>query len=398
MKAILEIHILQNFAPANLNRDDTGSPKDAYFGGTRRGRISSQSLKRAMRVYFREQQLLPASHLGLRTKRLTERLAGQLASLGHPQDQATQVINLALGGLKLTVDETDGKTQYLVFFGQQELEAITQLIHENWDALTAALPKDGTAKKKDKKAAKDAVPDALVKALSKVLDGGKAVDVALFGRMLADLPEKNQYAAAQVAHAISTHKIEHNEDFYTAVDDLKPDDNSGADMLGTVEFNSACYYRYAVVDLQKLGQNLHCLDEAGQPQGNEDTDLLLSSVAAFLRASIFALPTGKQNSFAAHQLPSFVALTVRREASPRSLTNAFERAVRPSSEGWLAASAQALIHEWNHLEEAYGQGGFSAALNLTAAPLSGVLEGHQVANTELLIEQTLQQVRQALGA
>lgn len=385
MKALLEVHMLQNFAPSNLNRDDTGSPKDAYFGGTRRGRISSQSLKRAMRMNFKEQALVPAEHLAIRTKRLTEKLVDLLAAHGRSGDGVANVVNLALGGLRLQVDEKDGKTQYLVYFGTKELEAVAELIHKHWDDLEAALPKDDAGKKRDKKAAKDVVPKELVAALGKVLNGGKAVDVALFGRMLADLPEKNQYAACQVGHAISTHKVEHNEDFYTAVDDLKPEDNAGADMLGTVEFNSACYYRYAVIDLAKLRSNL---------QG--DDDLLLKGVEAFLRSSIFALPTGKQNSFAAHQLPSFVGFTVRREASPRSLANAFEKPVRMSQDGWLNASTDALIREWNDLESVFGQRGYTRVINRTEAQLSGVLEGAKADNVDNLIAETLEQVHAAL--
>ncbi|MCX7784074.1 MAG: type I-E CRISPR-associated protein Cas7/Cse4/CasC, partial [Meiothermus sp.] len=281
MKALLEIHLLQNFAPSNLNRDDTGSPKDAYFGGVRRGRISSQSLKRAMRMYFREQELIAEEHLAVRTKRLTEKLTDLLEAKGHPKDAAIRAINLALGGVKLKVDETSNKTQYLVYLGSAEIGKIAETIHNHWQELKAAIAAEESGKKKDKKAAREAVAEELVKALEKIMDGGKAVDLALFGRMLADLPEKNQYAACQVAHAISTHKVEHNEDFYTAVDDLKPDDNAGADMLGTVEFNSACYYRYAVVDLEKLRSNL---------QGDEE--LMLKGVEAFLRASIYALPSG----------------------------------------------------------------------------------------------------------
>jgi CRISPR system Cascade subunit CasC len=385
MKALLEIHLLQNFAPSNLNRDDTGSPKDAYFGGVRRGRISSQSLKRAMRMYFREQELITSEHLALRTKRLTEKVSALLVERGHAAETATKVVNLALGGIQLKVDEGDGKTQYLVYFGEKEISDLAEVIHNNWEKLEAALPKDDSGKKKDKKAAKDAVDGDTIKALKKVLDGGKAVDVALFGRMLADLPEKNQYAACQVAHAISTHKVDHSEDFYTAVDDLKPDDNAGADMLGTVEFNSACYYRYAVIDLAKLCENLL-----------GDDELMIKGLEAFLRSSIYALPSGKQNSFAAHQLPSFIGFTVRKNASPRSLANAFEKPIKMSSEGWLTASTTALDKEWNDLEKVFGQAGETVLINRTDATLEGILENKAAKDVDELITKTLHHAKAAL--
>jgi CRISPR system Cascade subunit CasC len=135
--------------------------------------------------------------------------------------------------------------------------------------------------------------------------------------MLAVMPEKNQDAACQVAHAISTHAVEREFDFYTAVDDLKPEDTAGADMMGTVEFNSACFYRYAVVDWAKLVDNLQ-----------KDTDLAAKGLRAFLEGFVVAEPTGKQNTFAAHNQPEFVSISVRRNTAPRNLANAFETAVR----------------------------------------------------------------------
>jgi len=158
---------------------------------------------------------------------------------------------------------------------------------------------------------------ALGKVLAKVMDGGKAVDLALFGRMLADMPEKNQHAACQVAHAISTHTVEREFDFYTAVDDLKPEDTAGADMMGTVEFNSACFYRYAVVDWGKLVENLQ-----------NDTELANKGLREFLEGFVVAEPTGMQNSFAAHNAPEFIVISVRRNTAPRNLSNAFETAIR----------------------------------------------------------------------
>src|SRR5690606_30773078 len=162
----------------------------------------------------------------------------------------------------------------------------------------------------------------------KSLDGGRAVDLALFGRMLADLPDRNVDAACQVAHAISTHRVSAEFDYYTAVDDLKPDDTSGADMIGTVEFNSACYYRYANIDLRQLVKNLK-----GEAE-EVDAELAEAAVRAFLIASRDAIPTGKQNSFAARNAPSFF-LAVVRDRGAWSLANAFVAPVNGQQEGGL---------------------------------------------------------------
>lgn len=392
MKALLELHILQNFAPSNLNRDDTGSPKDAIFGGVRRARISSQSLKRAMRMYVRQEKLLPENHVAERSKRFSEELAGWLKKDGRADDTINAVVALALGGVGLKVKD-DGKTEYLIFLGASELDRIAGIIEEHWDKLSASLETpaqtDGKKAKDAKKAAKGAVPEEVRKALEKAIrdrgEGGDAVDVALFGRMLADLPEKNQDAACQVAHALSTNKVEREFDFYTAVDDLKPEDNAGADMLGTIEFNSACYYRYACVDLEKLNTNLQ-----------NDTELLERGLSAFLRATIFAAPSGKQNSFAAHNPPSFVAFTVRQNASPRNLANAFEQPARPRAERTLTQeSLDKLAAEWVKLEGAFGQAGEASFVNITGADVNGI--GENAGNADALIDRTLERVRRALG-
>jgi CRISPR system Cascade subunit CasC len=355
MNALLELHILQNFAPSNLNRDDTGSPKDAIFGGYRRARISSQSLKRAMRTHVREHKLLEPEDLAIRTKQLVEALTTRLKAHGHDAEisqQAASTSVAAMGSQKNFKLDKDFRTDYLVFLGVKEIDKLAATISENIAELGAKKP---------------AVSKDLKKALEGALDGGQAVDVALFGRMLANLPERNQDAACQVAHALSTHKVEREFDFFTAVDDLKEQDDSadaGAGMLGTVEFNSACYYRYLVIDLKQLKHNL---------QG--DMELVQRGLEAFLRAAIMSAPSGKQNTFAAHNPPSFIALTTRRDASPRNLVNAFEQPAKPHlDEGEIRnltqASVKKLEAHWTQLEAFYGQPGQTVLWNGTGAEVS----------------------------
>lgn len=365
MKTIVEIHALQNFAPSNLNRDDTGAPKDALFGGTRRARISSQCLKRAVRQYFTglvNQKVLISEDIAYRTKRILDALTKSLVEKGRSDEAASEKARLALAAMELSVKD-DGKSEYLLFLGQREISNIARIIDEKWGAITAAEtePAEGKkAGKAKKQAAKSADPE-LKKALDKIFNGGKALDVALFGRMLADMPEKNQYAACQVAHAISTHAVEREFDFYTAVDDLKPEDNAGADMMGTVEFNSACFYRYAVVDWEKLVKNLQ-----------DDADLAKKGLRAFLEGFVVAEPTGKQNTFAAHNPPEFVAVSVRHNSAPRNLANAFETAIRVKrDESLTRKSAEELIKKANALHAVYGGEGKTFVLNLAEASLNG---------------------------
>lgn len=366
MKTIVEIHVLQNFAPSNLNRDDTGAPKDALFGGTRRARISSQCSKRAVRQFFGEQVaqgLLSADDLASRSKRVLEALIGILVEKGRDPEAAKEKATLALGAMELAVKD-EGKTEYLLFLGQREITGIADVVNEKWDTLVVpeAPAAEGKKAGKAKKQAAQGIDPEIRKTLDKVFNGGEALDVALFGRMLADMPEKNQNAACQVAHALSTHAVEREFDFYTAVDDLKPEDTAGADMMGTVEFNSACFYRYAVVDWEKLGQNL---------QG--DTELATKGLRAFLEGFVVAEPTGKQNTFAAHNPPEFLLVTVRRNTAPRNLANAFETAIR-ARDSLTRSSANALLGKARGLQAAYGGEAAAFVLDLTGAEVGDVAE------------------------
>jgi CRISPR-associated protein Cas7/Cse4/CasC subtype I-E len=248
---------------------------------------------------------------------------------------------------------------------------------EDWEKKIDGILKDG------KKGL-----SALGKALAKIMDGGKAVDLALFGRMLADMPERNQNAACQVAHAISTHAVEREFDFYTAVDDLKPEDTAGADMMGTVEFNSACFYRYAVVDWEKLNENL---------QG--DVELAKKGLKAFLEGFVMAEPTGKQNTFAAHNPPEFVAVSVRSNTAPRNLANAFETAIRVrKDESITKESATKLIEKAKALAAAFDAKNANRQthiLNLVEANTTGF--GTNVESMVDLLTKVLENVKNGKG-
>jgi CRISPR system Cascade subunit CasC len=333
----VELHMIQNFAPSNLNRDDTGSPKECEFGGYRRARISSQCLKRAVRMRFPE--ILPERELATRSKRVVmERAVPALVARGHEAPMARAAVERALAAVKLGVND-DAETQYLLFLANSEIEALVEACHRNFEQLSRAVEKSA----KTKKEAQKEIPDEVRKAVETVLDGGKASDLALFGRMIADLPDKNRDAAAQVAHAISTNRVSPEFDYYTAVDDLNPKGETGAGMIGTVEFNSACFYRYANVDLAQLADNL-----------KGDRELAGRTLEAFIRASIEAVPSGKQNSMAAQNPPSFVMAVVRR-AGLWSLANAFLTPVSPhEKEDLVRQSIGRIDHEWGALTRMYG--------------------------------------------
>lgn len=387
---IVELHMIQNFAPSNLNRDDTGAPKDCEFGGVRRARISSQCFKRAIRTHFETARLLDDTALATRTRLLVDDVARRLAERGRDRDQATTVVEAALAAAGFGVDD-DRRTKYLLFLGRREIAQFTDVCNQFWDALhpPASTKSDIARSGRDKaakaprrdKPARPEVPRELKSSVVAVLDGGKAADLALFGRMLADMPEKNIDAASQVAHAISTHKAAVEFDYYTAVDDLQGSDESGAGMIGTVEFASACFYRYLNVHLDRLRKNL-----------DGDDELARKTLSSFVRAAVLAIPTGKQNSMAAHSLPSFVMAVARRHGL-WSLVNAFATPVRATEhKGLVTASIEALDAYWGRMAAAYGSDAVIDMAAFTVEPdaeLVHVKPANIVPTLEALVSRTV---------
>jgi CRISPR system Cascade subunit CasC len=361
MTMFVELHMLQNFSPSNLNRDDTNNPKDCEFGGVRRARISSQCLKRSIRTapVFAE---TTGADVGTRTKWLIQRcLRPRLVEAGKPEEEATRILVAFVPEFISKLDEKskdDRKTAVLLYLSPAEIDRLAGALLENWDRLA------------DDQAVKQTARD-----LVKDMKGHtSAPDIALFGRMLAEKPELNLDAACQVAHAISTHRVTMEMDFYTAVDDLNPDDTSGAGMMGFTGFDSACFYRYARIDWDQLVKNL-----------NGDAGLARRAVEGFMRAGVAAVPSGKQTNFAANNPPSFLLAVVRRDGMGWSLANAFERPVRPQGDGGLVApSLAALDAHWGRLCRVYGAGGMvsTAALALDDGLAMQALAEAQVGDLE----------------
>lgn len=326
----IELHILQNFAPSNLNRDDTNNPKDCTFGGVRRARISSQCIKRAIRLHplFEKTTEVPTAE---RTRFLARDLARELENKGKHKDEAETAASNFVGALLGGMDSKNtSRSKVLFFVSDEEKATLTQLILDNWEeALAGKIQKNSDSIKDFKK---------------QFSDRTSAPGIAMFGRMLADDPKLNMDAACQVAHAISTHRVNMEFDFFTAVDDLQDREETGAGMMGITGFNAATYYRYARIDFDQLVENLG---------GN--VDLARKSVEGFLRAAVHAVPTGKQNSFAAQNPPSLLMAVTRDDGLSWSLANAFEKPVYPKgNQSLLDASIRQLDTYWSELVEFYG--------------------------------------------
>jgi CRISPR system Cascade subunit CasC len=383
----LELHLLQNFAPSNLNRDDTGAPKDCELGGHRRARISSQCQKRAIREAFRLNGLLPEENLAARTKRMVAQVTAVLVEThGRAANVAESIVGAAIEGVGLGRDTKDTavwKTEYLVFIPRRVIGSVAALLNESWDELsnlvettsaddepdgedasTKKPKKAAKSKKGDKKAAQAAYPVEVRKRLEELLSSSReSVDLSLFGRMIADKAHWNVEASCQIAHAISTHKVQMDFDFYTAVDDFKPEDNAGSDMMGTIQFNSSCYYRYAVLDVSALARNLDIDDAEARAA------LVRKSVDAFVRAFMTAVPTGKQNTFAAHNFPSYALAIAREEGQPVSLANAFLKPARPHGEADLVDDSIGKLEAYlGRLKDAVGKASSTSWLDRDPPP------------------------------
>ncbi|MFI2235161.1 type I-E CRISPR-associated protein Cas7/Cse4/CasC [Streptomyces chrestomyceticus] len=356
-RTIVDIHILQTVPPSNLNRDDTGTPKSALYGGVRRARVSSQAWKRATRKAFND--LLPPSELGVRTKKVAEALAERITALApatdpaHAVDLAAETLRAATG-TKVEVpkrkakeegqDSTGGsngaapESSYLMFLSRRQLDALAALALE-LDAGDGLKSFQAALKKKENKAA-----------AQQAVDTRHSVDIALFGRMVADSTDLNVEAATQVAHAISVHKSEIESDYYTAVDDRNTESETGAGMIGSVDFNSATLYRYAAVDVDELHRTLGTglrTDEAPSTPAQK-------AVAAFLEGFITSLPTGKINTFGNHTLPSAVIVKLR-TLRPVSFVGAFEQPVpQGTNGGFLEEACQRLGRYVPQLEKTFG--------------------------------------------
>jgi CRISPR system Cascade subunit CasC len=380
----IEVHLIQNYAPSNLNRDDNGQPKSATFGGFRRARISSQCSKRSTRELWREGG---SASVGERTKLLKTKLASQLEGKGRSKEQIGKALDTFLSQFYSKMD--GDKTAVLVFVSQEELAAIRELVEKHWGPLSAGEQLEG----KDKKATAAMLNKARTSA-----------DIALFGRMLAEQPGRNTDGACQVAHAISTHKVNMEMDFYTAVDDLNPEGETGAGMMGVIGFNSACYYRYALVDRDQLARNLARKTERANGTWTQalevgDYEEADKAIRAFLEAMVYAIPTGKQNSFAAQNLPSFGMFVRRKGGVPISLANAFSKPVRPTKddEDIVGRSVDAMTKHWDALTKVYGNQGVqtTSCFQLEQEDRLGSLAGCTKASVKEAIEAVMGEVKGA---
>ena len=325
MTRFIQLHLLTAYSAANLNRDDTGRPKTLTFGGAERLRVSSQSLKRAFRTSDVFAEKLPDA-LGKRTQDFMRALIVALQARGLDAETATARAEAVIEHDSMgKVKKGKAQTEQLVHLGPDELATIESLA--------------------DRLAADEALDE---KSMVVLKDKPRAADIAMFGRMLADNSGFNVEAAVQVAHAFTTHRAIVEDDYYTAVDDLKNadrDQDRGAGFIGVQEYGAGLFYLYICINADLLAANL-----------SGDMALCADTVEALVRAAATVSPTGKQNAFASRAKAAYALVEIGDE-TPRTLASAFQHAVglRHGEEDQIAASISRLRGLRDGFAKAYGE-------------------------------------------
>jgi len=339
MGRFIQLHLLTSYPPANLNRDDLGRPKTAKMGGVDRLRVSSQSLKRAWRTSSIFEQEL-SGHIGFRTKEMGLKIYDQLKEKGIDHKQAlewSKPVAEVFGKLKTLSKKDKDELEKLSKEEREkkelvelEIEQLAFIDIEEERAITALL--DIIADRK-----KGADSDELNLLRKKV----SAVDIALFGRMLASAPAYNVEAACQVAHSISVHPVAIEDDYFTAVDDLNDgSDDAGAAHIGETGFAAGLFYSYVCINRELLNENL-----------GGDKELANKTIRALVEAAVKVAPQGKQNSFASRAYASYV-LAEKGNQQPRSLSVAFLKPV--TGENYCKDSIAALTMQMENMDKVYG--------------------------------------------
>jgi len=377
----LELHIIQSVPVACLNRDDLNSPKTAVFGGVQRARVSSQSWKRAIRELAEKEFDSLGQFKGKRSRLFIEKISSALLNLGETPVRAKALATCAGHYLAKLDPKQEGKVKTLVFLSPQEYELIANLLFslqdsdkekmvealtlidtsklaaeeeesENGDELVEK-PKKGE-KKMTAKVFSQLVAKILKTPVEKTFKGEKketkslpkdAADIALFGRMVANDHTLTIEAASMFSHALSTHKVDNEIDFFSAVDDLQLKKESGAGMTSTLEFNSATFYRFSALNLDMLADEDHL--------GSMTKEERQNVVCTFLEATIKAVPAARKYTMNGNTLPVYVLGIVRQKGHPIQLVNAFEMPVK-SSQGYIAKSVELLKGEYTKLKDTWG--------------------------------------------
>lgn len=387
----LELHLIHLMAPNNINRDDQGLPKDVTFGGVRRDRVSSQTWKRAMRVYTHEHGLLDEADQAYRSKKSGQLVYGYLRPLLAEQFTEGQIGALAAAAVgSLTGDEgEDGKLKTLFLMGRTEAAAVARTLAayaatpegqaviagfkdvQFTDAPVSGEDTVAPVKKakgaKAKKGAEEESPESAWKAfgqkfrneLQRAALSAPSLEVSVYGRMVAANTDLRVDGALEVAHAVGTHRTVNQYDYFTGMDDL--DLKGGAGMIEQTQFTSSVLYRYLALDIEALWQNLKALPD------EERTAAILRAAQAIVTSAVKSMPSGKRRSFANNTLPTYVLGVASATHQACSLAEAFSQAI--THDDLVGASVAYLEHYRAHVSAAFPRTEQAFALSVTPRTL-----------------------------
>ena len=332
----LDVHVLQVLPPSCVNRDDVGMPKSCFYGGVERVRVSSQAWKHAMRMWFKER----GTEIGIRTRQLVRLLSEKLQSMGISDAIEAEQQTLLLSDAQTGISDDQAKK----LANKVIVEILKAAKSEEAKKNAIAFMSDGQIKAIAKVVV--SVPEQSKEFGKKVLEAAQSActaDILLFGRMYADNPNLDVDAAAQVAHAISTHEASNQCDYFTAVGDFKQEDVNGSDHIGLKYFSSSVVYRYATVNLGEKSE----LIRFNKQQAAEIAE-------KFLEAFVCAMPTGSINSYANNTLPFYVLATLR-DDMPINFAPAFEKPIKANDDGgYCELSKEAFLGYKESVHKLYG--------------------------------------------
>ncbi|QJT08018.1 type I-E CRISPR-associated protein Cas7/Cse4/CasC [Oceanidesulfovibrio marinus] len=382
MSRFIQLHILTSYPASNLNRDDLGQPKSVIVGNTPRLRVSSQSLKRAWRTSDVFRQAFDGA-MGTRTKSMGECVYRALtqgatlqailedskASAGLPTvaekkaEEIAKAVAGVFGALRKSTEAKKEAEQEAAQEGAADAEKVSEKakmkeMHIEQLAHFGPAEIEAIAKLVEERRADGKKPDA--EELDLLRNSPGAVDIAMFGRMLAASKPFNVEAAVQVAHAMTVHKVVKEDDFFTAVDDLNRDE-TGAGHMGVFEFGAGLYYLYVCIDRDLLVENLA-----------DDEDAASRALEALVRTACTVSPTGKQNSFASRANASF-CLAEKGDAQPRTLSSAFLQGIDKPADV-LAKAVDALMQVRSKFEQVYGDETPYVFFDVSGAESKGTLQ------------------------
>ncbi|MBF0376318.1 MAG: type I-E CRISPR-associated protein Cas7/Cse4/CasC [Desulfamplus sp.] len=348
----IEFHILQSFPVSCLNRDDVGAPKTAMIGGTLRARVSSQCWKRSIRLTMKELGI----SIGDRTKLINKLISDECKALGATDEQAEKCGREVAAvfikeksdskqkkGKKEEIDEDDnvgsseessGKSDALLFISKDEVRTISQALKDN--GFNTEFSEDKVDSKGKAKTSKIDIKKKIESLIGKPKFSLDGLDIALFGRMVAQAANLNVEAASSFSHAISTHKVTNEVEFFTALDDCNTE--QGSAHMGSLEFNSATYYRYICLDMGQLWENL-----GGQS--------ISEAVEAFVKSIYLAVPSARQTTQAGYCPWEFAKIFVRKG---QRLQMPFTTAVKLKNNGFIDSSKEALCEYLSKKEKLAG--------------------------------------------